>query len=67
MSDEEIAAELRDLGRRLLALQSAFANRERERHEDAQHAAGPAPDFQALTHTVALDPDDVELIERCGE
>ena len=44
-------------------------NAVRESDEHAMRMGMPCegPVFESLTHTVALDPDDVELIERCGE
>jgi hypothetical protein len=77
----DAVVELEDLIRRLRVLKHTLAQdiaNERERWkremvENDEHIArmgmpctSPLP-YEALTHTVALDPDDVDLIDRCAE
>ena len=82
MTDEEIVVAMEDIGRQLRAVRAEFALRLRSRDKlvesilrevresdecTASFGGCIPPGYECLTHTCALDPDDVDKVDRCGE
>jgi hypothetical protein len=72
---QRIAVLIAELSARERREDEMFARIMREVRESDEHqmrmgmpCTGPiAPGYECLTHTCALDEDDVEMVDRCGE